>query len=123
MGGSHGSVHSQGGSRDDSPRAASGSHSSEGGSGRIPFVNYSMQPPNMQISLSKSGDTLNSGKSSLPPGPSPSFQGPPKMQQQQQPSLQQRPADASVLLGLEELERQQAEVEKRRAHEAEMAAR
>ena len=123
MGGSHGSVHSQGGSRDDSPRAASGSHSSEGGSGRIPFVNYSMQPlPNMQISLSKSGDTLNSGKSSLPPGPSSSFHGPPMMQQPQ-PSLQQRPADASVLLGLEELERQQAEVEKRRAHEAEMAAR
>ena len=120
MGGSHGSVHSQGGSRDDSPRAASGSHSSEGGSGRIPFVNYSMQPPNMQILLSKSGDTLNSGKSSLPPGPSSSFHGPPMMQQ---PSLQQRPADASVLLGLEELERQQAEVEKRRAHEAEMAAR
>lgn len=86
----------------------------------------SMQQP--QLSLSKSGDTINSSQNVQSGHNSGGQGGYGQMQQQQLMGARQQQqsgmqgqgggsqsADASVLLGLEELERQQADLEKRRA--------
>ncbi|KAL3793743.1 hypothetical protein HJC23_013305 [Cyclotella cryptica] len=96
-------------------------------SGALPLPPFSMQPPPAaamvpQLSLSRSGDTLNSNPQNLglnsSINSSMSAGNANQLPQQQQRGGGVANADASVLLGLEELERQQADLEKRRANEA-----